>query len=143
MAHVEHVPTSVCCPRHLGSMCNVTGGQNQPSIISLNTLSCPFLCGAALGNWLWSNCRWWLFNFFLLLFYLMTSNVHHYPLSFLLFNSNPHSLCFLFHSFSIYRSFFLLNLVMQLIFLVCFFSVIILLIFYFILISFIKVFFSI
>jgi hypothetical protein len=60
----------------------------------------------------------WFFFYF---FYLLTGNVHYYPFCFLPFNFSPHSLYFLFHSSSIYRNFLLFNLVLELIFLICFF----------------------
>jgi len=47
-------------------------------------------------------------------FSLRTGNVHHCPLCFLLFNFNPHFINFLFRFFSIYTSFILFNLVLQL-----------------------------
>ena len=127
---------------HLDSVCNTT---RWPKV----ALRCFFRC-AIMSSSIWSGV--WQFTitglssvevwFFFLSFSFMISNIHYCPLYFLIFNSSPHSLNFLFHSFSIYRSyFFLFNLVLLLQYLIFFspYS----LISYFVLISFIEVFFSI
>jgi len=50
----------------------------------------------------------------LIFVFFLSSNVYHCPLCFLLFNFSPHSINLFFHLFSIYRSFYFFNLVLQL-----------------------------
>jgi len=61
-----------------------------------------------------------MIDFLLFLSSLLTIKVHNYPICLLFFNFSPHSLNFLFHPYSFYRSFFF-NFFLQLQFLICFF----------------------
>jgi hypothetical protein len=118
------------------------GGQNWPSIVSLDASSCPLPCGTARGSLRWSDFHQWLFDFFSLLFSLLTGNIQHCPLCFLLFNFKPYSLnllfCFFFHLYKFFSFQFSYSIT------ICHFlliSFLILLISYFVLIYFIEVLF--
>jgi len=73
------------------------------SVVFLDTSLCPLLFGVVCGSLWWLDCRRWSFDF---LFSLLTGNVYHCLLCFLLFNFSSHFINFLFHSFSIYGSFY-------------------------------------
>jgi hypothetical protein len=76
---------------------------SHSSAVFLDTSPCPLLFGVVCGSLWWLNCRRWSFDF---LFSLLTGNVYHCLLCFLLFNFSSHFINFLFHSFSIYGSFY-------------------------------------
>jgi hypothetical protein len=107
------------CPCHLGRACDTTQWLKLPPIISLDAPPCPSPCRVACVSLRWLNgCRW-LFDFFPFLISLLTCNVYHCLLCFLLFNYSPYYFNFLFHFFSFIQVFFLFNLIIQLQFLIC------------------------
>jgi hypothetical protein len=75
------------------------------SVVSLNASLCPLLFGVHETTYdcqiVAGDCLIF-FSFFL----SHISDVYYCPFCFLLFNLSPHSINFLFHSFSIYRSFY-------------------------------------
>jgi len=90
-------------------------------VVSLDASPCPFSFGVVRRCLQLSNCCYllviiWFFSF---IFSLLTGNVHHCAICFLLFKFSRHSIYFLLRSFSIYRRFILFNLVLQLQFLIC------------------------
>jgi len=75
---------------------------------------------------------------FFFLFSLLTTKVHNFPLCLLFVNFSPHSLNFLFHPYSFYRSFFfsILSFNYNFLYVLFFILVPILLIYYFVFIPF-------
>jgi len=90
------------CP----NMCVTSSGEcNWASVVSQDALPCPLSFRVMYNRSQWSNYCRWSFDFFFI-FSLLICNVQHCLLCFLLFNFSPHSINFLFHSISIYTSFY-------------------------------------
>jgi len=104
---VQHEPVNEWRPRHSYGTCDTTRWLKLPPAISLDAPPCPLPCRVARVSLQWSDgCRW-SFDFFPILFSLLTCNVHHCLLYFLLFNSSPHYFNFLFcFFFYLYKFFF-------------------------------------
>ena len=92
---------------HVIQVAHVTppGGQILSFIVSLDMQSCPLPHGVASELIKAGLPQVIDFFCFFFLFFLLTTKVHNYPLHLLLFNFSSHSLNFLFHPYSFYRSF--------------------------------------
>jgi hypothetical protein len=103
---VQHESVSGWRPRHSCGTYNTTRWLKLPPTISLDAPPCPLPCRGARVSLRWSDgCRW-SFDFFPILFSLLTCNVHHCLLYFLLFNSSPHYFNFISFFFYLYKFFF-------------------------------------